>query len=298
MGDLAIGFAILASASLIVFSFGAVAFRSLQPRGRFIAALVSVFGLAGFFAVWQSPAMARLLPFSNLIVVSNWTPILAAIVAALVWSDRAVPPVRRRVLACLAMGAGFWMALHPLLGSPPPCSDLRGPFGDSRQSTTFTCSAASAATFLRAHGIEATEEEMAELCLTRQGTSWMGLYRGLKLKTHGTRWDVELVTDRDTAIRSFARQPILVNVGLSHQQAARADFAAIRDEDGWIPGVEHTVVLLGRGPANTYKVADPTPGIDRELWNPATLDTLWRGMGFRLVERNSPTIAVLARNFD
>ena len=37
---------------------------------------------------------------------------------------------------------------------------------------------------------QSTEQEMAELCLTRHGTSWQGLYRGLKLKTAGTGWDV------------------------------------------------------------------------------------------------------------
>src|SRR5260221_7046371 len=38
-------------------------------------------------------------------------------------------------------------------------------------------------------GISATEQEMADLCITRRGTYWQGLYRGLKLKTAGTLWE-------------------------------------------------------------------------------------------------------------
>jgi hypothetical protein len=298
MGDLWVGLAILTLVSAATFRLVSAVAVTLAPRVRLICTAVVVALLATFLVFWQSPRMATLFPVSNLIVVSNWLPILASAVAALLWTDKETTLWRRHALAATALVLGGWTAINPLMGSTPHCTDRRGPYGDSQQSTEFTCSAASAATFLRAHGIEATEQEMADLCLTRRGTSWMGIYRGLKLKTEGTPWKVELISDRSLAMESVGRRPILANMGLTRTQALIGNSVVDRQENGWIPGVDHTVVLLGRGPADTFQVADPTPGIDREIWRPEMFNALWRGVGFQLVQRETPGIAVVAKSFE
>ena len=66
---------------------------------------------------------------------------------------------------------------------------------------------------------------MAELCLTRRGTSWMGLYRGLKLKTEGTPWKVEMVSDRLLAMQS-AQQPALKDLAALEQRLGTMSVAA------------------------------------------------------------------------
>lgn len=298
MGDLWVGLTILALASVATFQSVRLIAVALTPRTRLISTAAVVALLAIFLTFWQSPRMATLFPVSNLIVLSNWLPILAAAAAALLWTDTQTATGRRHALACFALALGCWTAINPLMGSVPQCRDRVGPYGDTQQSTEFTCSAASAATFLRAHGIEATEQEMAELCLTRRGTSWMGIYRGLVLKTKGTRWKVEMVSDRLLAMQSVGRRPVLANMGLTRARALVGNSSVDRQENGWIPGVDHTVVFLGRGPGNTFQVVDPTPGIDRELWRPETFNTLWRGVGFQLVERDEPGISVIAKNFE
>ena len=97
----------------------------------------------------------------------------------------------RAAAASPALGCGRLLAATwPLLGRTPACSERWDELGTCLQTTDYTCSPACAATLLKKYGIAATEQEMAELCLTRRGTSWQGLYRGLKLKTAGTDWDV------------------------------------------------------------------------------------------------------------
>ena len=62
------------------------------------------------------------------------------------------------------------------------------------QSTAVSCGPCCAVRVLADYGIDATEEDMIDLCLTgRLGTPALGLYRGLKIKTEKTKWDVEIL---------------------------------------------------------------------------------------------------------
>jgi hypothetical protein len=54
---------------------------------------------------------------------------------------------------------------------------------------------------------------------------------------------------------------------------------------GWIPGVPHSVVVLGFPSPNHVLVADPATG--REIWSLKDLSVLWHGVGVKLVH-NSP----------
>ena len=56
-------------------------------------------------------------------------------------------------------------------------------------------------------------------------------------------------------------------------------------EFGWQPGVNHSVVLMRFDGTGNALIADPSLDMCREYWNPEMLKTLWRGYGFRLVER-------------
>ena len=150
------------------------------------------------------------------------------------------------------------------------------------QTTAYTCSPAAAATLLKMHGINATEQEMADLCLTRRGTSWPGLYRGLKLKTENTGWDVEVLEGTiDEICRVKMNGPCILSVGL--ESNARVD-ASFSEEYGWTPGVNHSVVLLSSD-ARGVEVIDPSQAFTHERWDYSTLRLLWRGMAVRLVKQ-------------
>lgn len=156
--------------------------------------LLVVAGLLCYvYEFWYDIRVALLVPTSNLIVVGNWLPMFAGLLAAVVWNSTPIGVVRRSLcLFGLAAAAGYAL-VHPLLGEAPHCGNQWDHEGHCRQTTSRTCSPAAAATLLARYGIPATEQEMAELCLTRQGTSWQGLYRGLKLKTAASDFNVQVV---------------------------------------------------------------------------------------------------------
>src|SRR5262249_9190240 len=144
---------------------------------------------------------------------------------------------------------------------------------------------ASAATLLHWYQIAATEQEMAELCLTRQdGTYWQGLYRGLKLKTRGTDWDVEVFSGKDLLDlqKMTLDGPGILTVGLPDDAPA---YRIYQYDWGWVPGVSHSVVLFRFLPRQQVRVGDPSLDEGQENWSRNDLQVLWRGRGIRLVPR-------------
>ena len=77
----------------------------------------------------------------------------------------------------------------------------------------------------------------------------------------------------------MTKGPMILTVGWDADSDADA---AYRSERGWIPGVDHSVILLGRVDDHHYEIADPAPGIGREYWTEEELRSLWRGYGVRL----------------
>jgi ABC-type bacteriocin/lantibiotic exporter with double-glycine peptidase domain len=186
--------------------------------------------------------------------------------------------------------AASYSTVYPLLGEHPSCRDSWS--GNvCMQTSRNTCSAASAATLLKFAGIEASESEMAELCLTRRGTTWAGLYRGLKQKTAGTGWDVEIFDATIDDLRA-SRQPVLLSVGLKETPRASEDYV---NDWGWVPGQSHSVVLLNFLGRDTVVIGDPAVG--RELWSVKDLAVLWQGEGIRLV-RNPVGHQLAQRHFE
>ena len=188
----------------------------------------------------------------------------------------------RRLVVVLSLQAVGWYCRDPSpLGARAavPRSVGGGPLAET---TDFTCTAACAATVLRAHGIGATEQQMADLCLTRRGTLWQGLYRGLKLKTVRTPWDVEIVHGPFDRLRTLGDGPAILAAGIPRD----AKVARIYTERyGWTPGEWHSVLFFGFRGDGLVAMGDPTPGIGRENWTEEDLRILWAGRGVRLVPR-------------
>jgi hypothetical protein len=123
---------------------------------------------------------------------------------------------------------------------------------------------------------------MARLCLTSwRGTRTLGVYRGLRLKTRDTPYRVEPFAGDYEQLLAFATSPVLITVMLKPEDVPGHERYAT--DWGWIPGTQHTVVVLRRTERGNFIVADPATGV--ELWPPEALRVLWNGEAFRLVRR-------------
>ena len=283
MGDLYLGLFVLSVLDASLFFLGRAVGRRVSTLQRNGVALLSIVAIIAYAAcLWDHIALASVLPFSNLVVVGNWYLLAAGFLGGVVASQRDLAVGRRWLSAGALQCAAFVTAVSPLLGTAPSCENQWDKTGICFQTTPQTCSAASAATLLKMHGIEATEQEMAELCLTRHGTNWMGLYRGLKKKTAGTKWDVEVSACSANELHAL-HQPSILSVGLPPTD----DFDhRVQAEFGWTPGVRHSIVLLGFTNDDLVEIAEPTLGVGRERWSVSSLHDFYLGQCVRLVPRS------------
>ena len=216
--------------------------RVTSPSLGVFAALMSLllmFVYLEFF--WDDTRLVRLLPVSSMIILGNWLPLATAFLAGFAWQTVPGYWLRRYASAATLLIVGEYALIHPMLGAPPHCLN-KWSDGISLQTTYATCSAACAATVLRAKGIPASEQEMAELCLTRHnGTNWQGLYRGLKLKTAGTDWDVEVFHADVATLRRLAPDAIIITVKLDTSKVHDRRYI---DDWGWQPNVSHSSVFF------------------------------------------------------
>lgn len=282
MDDLVLGFAVSVTASLAAFLLGRAVGVRVGQRTSNLLALISFVGLLAYLAfIWDQAVLVRWLPFSNAVVLGNWLPLEAAFVGGLAVTTRTTG-VRRWLPVIALQLAAMVTVIWPLLGATPRCGDSWYDSTTCLQTTNKTCSAAAAATLLKLHGIPATEQEMAELCLTRNGTNWLGVYRGLKRKTAGTAWDVEVFNDSAEEVCQRPR-PAILFVGLEHN---RPHGSQLQTEFGWRPGMQHSVVLLRSYPGNLLEIAEPSE-LGRDYWTTTDFKQLYRGQGLRLVRNPS-----------
>ncbi|MCX7398563.1 MAG: hypothetical protein NT138_12915 [Planctomycetales bacterium] len=270
---------------ILCFAF-CMAGASLQKRGggtlTFLAlAVVTSGGAAYMLWIWDRPILARILPFSNAIILGNWLPVAAAFFIGVCLKTETIAYLRR-VFFATALGClcGFSL-ISPLLGDAPECGilDQSGRIFEF-QTTKQTCSAACAAGLLRLHGIDATEEELAALCLTRSGTHWLGVFRGLKIKTAGTEWDVIVEEVTPNQLTCSENLPGVLALTFKPEAAENSM------ESGFGTEVGHTVVCLGTSQkSKTLEVFDPSPDYGFESWNDRILEDVQTGILLRLVSR-------------
>ncbi len=281
MTDLLVGFGLVALIAVLLFAATVRLVRSWPVR-RICLVGFAVMLVLGWYLIWgcELSFWSRLLPLSNLVVIGNLVPLCCAVLAGLARVTSPGSPRRRAIPVLAILGLGLFATVKPMLGQPPPCGDLWSD-GICFQSSTVTCTAASAATLLREHGISATEAEMAGLCLTRKGTGWKGLFRGLTLKTRGTEWTVSV---RDFSFEQLRNEhgPLILDVGVPLGATVPAIYTT---EYGWQPGILHSVIFFGFRDGDRVSIAEPTPGVGREEWSAEDLRILFRGRAYQLSKR-------------
>lgn len=148
-------------------------------------------------------------------------------------------------------GAAAWVTTRP--------HELQGSVTDSAvclQTSGYSCGAAAASSFCYYYGLRTTEQEMAELCVTRAGgaglagTSDAGLMRGLRRKL-GDRYDIRI------ARTAYGDVPTPALVCL----------------EVW-PGVGHAVMLWRVDPELVH-ILDPRCG--RTTLSRSAFERMWTG---------------------
>src|SRR5262245_44748990 len=97
MGDLAFDYVLLSTVALGLFLLTAKLSRRLSLRACDLAALAVVLLLLVYIrTLWYDLRLAQWLPVASLVVLGNWLPLFAAVLAGLVWRRTADRPLRRR----------------------------------------------------------------------------------------------------------------------------------------------------------------------------------------------------------
>jgi hypothetical protein len=230
--------------------------------------------------LWNRPVLTQLMPASSLIILANWLPLWGTFFVGIYVAskDRSY---RRPVLSVLTLLLCVYSGVVPTLGTSPRCAADLVRADLQSQTTPHTCSPACAVSVLRLHGIEATENELAELCLTRQGTHWLGLYRGLMLKTAGSAWTVVVEPFCEAELIRSSSTPCVLSVNVDTK------CFGTRRAHGFRQNVGHTVVCLGRSGHGGVAVFDPSPDFGVETWDHEIFRAVESGVVLRLVPRNS-----------
>lgn len=261
---------------------GATAADRFSPRrSRQVQLLLTALMMAYMLWLWDRPLMAQLLPASGVIVLGNWLPVFGCCFAGFCLKTRSILPWRRVLMSTAIISLGAYSLVRPLLGQPPRCYPQYLSGVVQFQTDDGSCSAASAASVLRMCGIQTSESEMAQLCLTRRGTHWMGVFRGLKLKLAGTPWDV--VAEDFRPARHLAESQAIPGVlSLTFVSAGGPGFTA----SGFVGVTGHSVVTIRSTADRQLKVFDPSPEYAFETWNQEFLKDIRSGVLLRIVPRH------------
>jgi hypothetical protein len=287
MHDIRLAVGLIGFLSVAIF---ALTYRLLRKRSKrfldFMAAVIVLLGFAYVYLVWGQLWIVEWIPLPSVIVLANWFPLLLGALAAVVWLRLEPATVWRRLpMLIVIMAAGAYSVMYFIPTRPPECRNqwarplppLRWPV--CLQTTPNTCSAAAAATILNTLGVHTSEQEMARLCLTRSGTTWLGLYHGLATKLLDEGYSIEFFKADSTKLTDLTTDGPLLLCCMLDEDVARLVPNYV-NEGGWIPGQAHSVVYFGQI-GDDHIVGDPSNGY--ETWTTRELNHLWTGTGLRIL---------------
>ena len=251
------------------------------------------FSLVFAFGVVGRLTWAHAFPTPAAVCWSNWMPIFLAFTAGLASEMSGLRCAWRKAAAFifLVIAGGFLVlpVARPHL-SPIELAEFdQWHEGVCLQSNESSCGPAAVATLLRQRGVlersrrlpqryalpdydpTSCEAYLAGLCLTsNEGTSSLGLFRGLKMSLEGTGMKAR-VADSDP--RFWSSKDQLPNVAVVQFEASGTQ-SLVR---GLIhrDGEKHAIVIHGREEDGRWLVADPAMGWSR--WDDQTFRAVFTG---------------------
>ncbi len=281
MTDITIAILAMISLTLVTGLLTGRYFYSTKGQSTMLGLAMSVLAMVYFLFYGSGQLIwARIIPSSAAIIYTNFAANFAAMAAGWAWRLPKTPAWRRAGLSLLLGGASLAAICWPLLSiavRPPPTGGDDWKNGVAMQTSWATCSPAAAATLLRSESIKVTESELIPLCLTdSSGTPTLGLYRGVKLVAERSNREVEIVDPSLQQLIADDDWPVLIAVELPFGVEDRR----YADQWGWIPGMGHSVVVLGRTEDGGFVIGDPSVGLER--WTEDDLKLLWHGNGIRV----------------
>jgi predicted double-glycine peptidase len=227
-------------------------------------------------AIWLADnlVITRMLPLANAMFYGNPQGPAMGLLAG-VAAVRMPGRLRRRMVLLVPLVAiGLWRITSPMIGHAPSILSPRWTDDVCRQSSTSSCSAAAAATLLASKNIPVTEAEMISACLTHaEGTSMLGLYRGLKLKCEGTNWIPIASWAHATDDATRLRLPAIVTIHLPGLP------------NGWRGiGNRHTIIVFQVLDNTRIDIGDPFSG--RQTMSLDEFKRVWNGDAIWLGEKN------------
>ena len=204
--------------------------QKVQRRLQLVLLAVSlILGLVYVLFLRDSMWQICMIRSLNTIVYGKWLLIIAGLSCGILSCISSIHKVSRAVLCILLLGASAMDFMVYFVLPRPGMTDVRTEWLIG-QSTDASCAAAAAASLLRLHQIEVSEEDMAKACLTTvTGTPVQGIWRGLKLHAKD-RYAVQLVRyDNHNEIQF----PLLIMVELNSRSN---EYKKYYEEWGWAPG--------------------------------------------------------------
>lgn len=283
MSDLIVGIAILAAISaLVAVAAVRLAERCNRPVFLWLAGVVFVLAIGLYLLLLYDHAwLARLLPFSNVIVLGNIVPVLSSGLAGLLWGVRHIPLVRRALLCLGLLIPGWYTAACHFWNPPVPSGQHWSPDGVCVQSSPATAGACAAATLLDYYGIVTDEAEMVRACLcSPHDTPLLGIYRALKQKTADSPYRVRVELG-NKALADETALPLLLSVDPPWPTGCSP--LATPERRLRCPHTRHLVVLYGYDENGDAVIGDPAVG--KSVWSAEHLAARYRGEALGLERR-------------
>ncbi|MEM0926847.1 MAG: cysteine peptidase family C39 domain-containing protein [Planctomycetota bacterium] len=307
--DLLIASGFIAAISGLAFLAGRRLSLQAYQRRSYLFTECLIFCLVFAFGFSNRLTWASLFPTPAAICWSNWMPILLGFVAGLAFNAKTLRLGSRRLVSISLAVLSCAFLLHPLIRPSlfPIRSDLNAAWQDGvcLQSHESSCGAAAAATLLYQTnclvalpqnwanhvGTEIdslnAEKIMADACLTsEQGTTPMGLIRGLRIATRGLNRTVSVADPNPTHWVANKQVPNIAVVQFQGSGRDPSRFAPVRRLLG-SDGEGHAVVVLGRNADGMWLVADPAVG--HRLWSDAEFRACFTGEAIYLAHRVKET---------
>ena len=264
--DMLIGIVGITSLSVLAYVAGRRIGKSVSSRRPLLFVQSILLSLAFAWTLEGKLSWAVAIPNSAAICWSNFMPVLLGFTAGLArWSSSLGEfkrPLVAGVLGCIAAAYILVPVVRPI-AAPANVnpSEVNWIDGICLQSHPSTCGAASAATLLHRHGVQATESEMIDACLTsRAGTVPLGLYRGIALKADQSGRRAGIASREPSEWNRLGQLPNVALVQFDSPAGNRSPSRLLGPH-----GEGHAVTVIGRADDGRWIIGDPAVG--QIYWN-------------------------------